>query len=74
MSRWLAILLAAVLTLLPAACTAVRNPATGEVQYTSLTPEEEAKLGRQEAPKAQAQFGGRYQDPQLQAYVERVGS
>ncbi len=55
------------------ACTPVRNPATGEVQYTSMTPAEEAKLGRKEHPKILKSFGGAYDDPQLAAYVEKVG-
>jgi predicted Zn-dependent protease len=63
-----------VVLLLAPACTPVRNPATGELQYTSLSPEEEKQLGRQEHPKALAQFGGRYEDADLQAYVERVGN
>ena len=63
------------LTLLgPLGCSQVRNPATGELQYTSLTPEDEKKLGREEHPKAVAEFGGRYQDKALQAYVAKVGN
>lgn len=64
----------AALALAASACTPVRNPATGELQYTSLTPEQEARLGRAEHPRALAQFGGPYDDRQLQAYVERVGT
>lgn len=62
------------LALAASACTPVRNPATGELQYTSLTPEEEARLGQAEHPRALAQFGGPYDDAALQAYVERVGT
>lgn len=58
---------------LVAACTPVRNPATGETQYTSLSPAEEAAIGRKEHPRVLAEFGGAYEDPALQAYVERVG-
>ena len=64
----------AFLLLLATGCTPVRNPATGELQYTTLTPAEEAKLGREEAPKAMAEFGGAYADPALQAYVTRIGN
>jgi predicted Zn-dependent protease len=74
MRRKLLGLLVATMALAPAACTPVRNPATGQVQYTSLTPEQEKQLGRQEHPKALAEFGGQYADPKLQAYVERVGN
>ena len=40
-----------VLSLAMGACTAVRNPATGETQYTSMTPADEAKLGRRKASR-----------------------
>ncbi len=55
------------------ACTPVRNPATGELQYTSLSREEEQQLGRAEHPKALAQFGGAYRNAALSSYVARVG-
>jgi predicted Zn-dependent protease len=61
------------LTLAVGGCTAVRNPATGETQYTSLSPEDEVRLGRSEHPKVLAEYGGAYADPALQAYVSRVG-
>ena len=32
----------------------VRNPATGELQYTSLTPADERKLGQAGAPQGAA--------------------
>jgi predicted Zn-dependent protease len=73
MKRKLLALLLVAATALPA-CTQVRNPATGELQYTSLTPEDEKRLGREEHPKALAEFGGSYANRQLQAYVERVGN
>jgi predicted Zn-dependent protease len=66
-------LLLAVLSVGLAACTPVRNPATGELQYTSLSQEEEKQLGRAEHPKALAQFGGAYENVKLGAYVDRVG-
>jgi predicted Zn-dependent protease len=56
-----------------AACTAVQNPATGETQYTSLTPQEEEKLGREEHPKVLAEFGGAYAGRRVTAYVSRIG-
>jgi predicted Zn-dependent protease len=50
------------------------NPATGERQMTALvSSEQEAAIGAEEHPKVTAQFGGRYDDPRLQTYVERVG-
>ncbi len=73
MRRALMGMLVAALAFGQAACTAVRNPATGELQYTSLSPADERKLGQQEHPKALRQFGGAYPDQALQAYVDRVG-
>jgi predicted Zn-dependent protease len=40
----------------------------------SLDREEEARLGREQHPKVLAQFGGAYEDPKVQAYVESVGN
>lgn len=74
MRRGLAGLLVGLTLLGSLGCAHVRNPATGELQYTSLTPEDEKKLGREENPKAVAQFGGRYEDAALAAYVEKVGN
>ena len=51
MSRRCARLLAATLALALAACTQVRNPATGELQYTSLTPQQEKAAGPRGAPQ-----------------------
>ncbi len=59
--------------LLVTACTPVRNPATGEIQYTSMTPREERELGRKEHPKILKAFGGAYQDARVADYVRRVG-
>src|SRR4051812_19041148 len=74
MRRGLGRLLVGLTLLALLGCTQVRNPATGELQYTSLTPEDEKKLGREENPKALAQFGGRYEDATLSAYVEKGGN
>ena len=74
MRRAVLALVAVGVALSEAACTQVRNPATGELQYTSLTPADERTLGQQEHPKALRQFGGAYKDKALQAYVTRTGN
>ena len=74
MRRAVLALVAVGVALSEAACTQVRNPATGELQYTSLTPADERKLGQQEHPKALRQFGGAYEDKALQAYVTKTGN
>jgi predicted Zn-dependent protease len=72
--RLLATLLVASLLLPLAACSRVTNPATGETQYTTLSPSQEREIGAQQHPQILQEFGGAYDDPALQAYVEEVGS
>jgi predicted Zn-dependent protease len=67
-----------VLSLLPAlafapACTRVVNPATGQSEFTAMSPAQERQVGSQQHPQVMAEFGGAYQDPALQAYVSRIG-
>jgi len=51
------------------------NPATGERSFTAfMSPAEELRVGAQEHPKLVKQFGGRYDDPELAAYVARIGA
>jgi len=51
------------------------NPATGERSFTAfMSPAEEVRVGAQEHPKLVKQFGGRYDDPELAAYVTRIGA
>jgi predicted Zn-dependent protease len=56
-----------------AACTPVRNPATGALDYTAISPAQEQAIGDQEHPKILAEYGGAVADPKLTAYVDRVG-
>jgi predicted Zn-dependent protease len=56
------------------ACTRVVNPATGQTEFTAMSPTQEIELGRQQHPQILMQFGGAYDDPQLQAYVTRIGN
>lgn len=50
------------------------NPATGRSSFTGLYGiEDDRKLGAQEHPKMLEAFGGEYQDPRLQAYVDQIG-
>jgi len=72
--RILSPLLAAALALpLLAACATA--PGTGRTIFTGgLTEEGEADLGRQEHPKVLAEFGGAYQDPELNRYISSIGN
>jgi predicted Zn-dependent protease len=56
-----------------AGCTQVTNPATGQSEFTAMSPAQEAATGKEQHPKILAQFGGAYDDPELQAYVSRIG-
>jgi predicted Zn-dependent protease len=49
------------------------NPVTGEKQKVNLTPEQEVAMGMQSAPQMAAEFGGLYQDANVQQQVKRVG-
>ncbi|MCB9137602.1 MAG: M48 family metalloprotease [Caldilineaceae bacterium] len=51
----------------------VENPVTGEVQRVSLTPEQEIAMGLQAVSEMARQYGGLYQDQQLQNLVDQVG-
>ena len=55
-----------------AGCTT--NPATGGQDFTPfMSPAQEIAIGKAEHPRILQQFGGAYNDPDLQDYVTRVG-
>ena len=68
----IALLLAAALAL-PAACARVVNPATGQTEFTAMSQAQELQIGQEQHPQVLMQFGGAYEDPELQAYVTRIG-
>ena len=49
------------------------NPVTGENQYISMTPQQEIALGLQSAPELIQEFGGVYQDQEVQDLVDEIG-
>jgi predicted Zn-dependent protease len=49
------------------------NSVTGKKQRVNLTPEEEVQLGLQSAPQMAAEFGGLFQDPQVQNKIDAIG-
>lgn len=54
------------------ACTT--NPATGEQSFTAfMSEEDEKRIGAEEHPKLLDQFGGTYDDAQLQQYINEIG-
>lgn len=50
------------------------NPVTGEQQYVSLTVQQEIALGLQSAPTMIEQYGGLYQDRDVQNQIRRIGN
>ncbi len=64
--RFLVALLLTPALVLPAACARVVNPATGQTEFTAMTPEQEVQTGKQQHPQVLLQFGGAYDDPELQ--------
>lgn len=49
------------------------NPVTGEEQHISISQDQEVALGLQAAPELTQQFGGLYQDAELQNYIDQLG-
>ena len=50
------------------------NPATGESSFTGMMSEsDEVRIGRESHPQVLAQFGGAYEDPELQRYIDSLG-
>ncbi|KAA6434005.1 M48 family metalloprotease [Dyadobacter flavalbus] len=49
------------------------NPVTGKKQRVSMSPAEEVQLGLQSAPQMAAEFGGLYNDPEVQNSVKAIG-
>jgi len=69
---WAAAFLLAVAPLALGGCSV--NPATGSPSFTAfMSPEEEARVGREQHPKILAEFGGEYDAPEIKAYVDRIG-
>lgn len=51
-----------------------QSPATGRSIFTGgLSPDDEVKLGREQHPEIVREFGGEYDDPELEAYVNSLG-
>jgi predicted Zn-dependent protease len=51
------------------------NRATGESQLTGFSSlEDDKRIGRENHPKLLEAFGGEYDNPRLQRYVERIGT
>jgi predicted Zn-dependent protease len=61
------------LALALAAANCATNPVTGQANFVLLSEEEEIAIGRQEDPKVTDEYGGLYDDPALQRYVEDIG-
>lgn len=61
------------LALALAAANCATNPVTGEQNFVTISEEEEIMIGRQEDPKVLQEYGGFYDDPALQRYVEEIG-
>jgi predicted Zn-dependent protease len=68
----IALLLAPALAL-PAACARVVNPATGQTEFTAMSSAQEQQIGQEQHPQVLVQFGGPYDEQELQAYVTRIG-
>ncbi|MGE3479873.1 MAG: M48 family metalloprotease [Gammaproteobacteria bacterium] len=55
-------------------CACAVNPATGRNDFVLMSEQDEIRLGRDAHAQIVRRFGGAYEDPELQAYVQRVGA
>lgn len=49
------------------------NPATGEMQFNTLSREQEIAIGNEAAPQLTQEYGGEVSNAQLQRYLDNVG-
>ena len=49
------------------------NPITGESQHIDLTPQQEVAMGLQSAPQMAQEYGGLYNDNEVQQQAKAVG-
>ena len=49
------------------------NPITGEKQHIDLTPQQEVAMGLQSAPQMAQEYGGLYNDNEVQQQAKAVG-
>lgn len=71
--RSLYLALLAVVVVAESGCST--NPATGESSFTGLLSESgEQEIGRENHPKILEEFGGAYQNQELQAYITSLGT
>lgn len=71
--RSLYLALLAVVVVAESGCST--NPATGESSFTGLLSESgEQEIGQENHPKILAEFGGAYQNQELQAYITSLGT
>lgn len=68
--RWLRLLSVGCLVLLLNSCAS--NPATGGIDFVSMSEEDEIELGAKMHPQIMAQYRA-YPDADLQEYVDRIG-
>ena len=59
------------MALLLSACAT--NPVSGKPELVMMSEDEELSLGRKWHPRLVEQYGGKYPDPRLQAYINRIG-
>src|SRR5262249_55323552 len=69
-SVWVSLLL----TVLPGVSGCTINPATGESSFTGLMSEsDEVRIGRESHSQVLAEFGGVYENPNLDRYIDSLG-
>jgi predicted Zn-dependent protease len=70
-SLWVSLLL---VTAAPGVTGCTVNPATGESSFTGMMSEsDEVRIGRESHPQVVAEFGGAYEDAELDRYIDSLG-
>src|SRR5919109_2232990 len=68
------VLASLLLVVLPGLSACSVNPATGQSSFTGLMSEsDEVRIGRENHPKVMAEFGGPYEDAELERYIDSLG-
>ena len=55
-------------------CGCVTNPVTGREELMLISTEQEISMGDEAAPEAEKEYGGLYDNSEVQYYVQRIGN
>lgn len=74
MAQYIKRIVISALALSLGACASTENPVSGQREFTTISRDQEQKIGDKEHPKLLESFGGAYQERGVQAYVADIGT